>query len=420
MALSRIDGQEELYVGGLWALRRSDSLTDRRITHVLSMVAFNLSSMKNFKDESWGTYGRDFEHLVIDIDDVDDADLLIELPRAVRFIDAGLRADQPDHLPKDDQGPAESGLGERLESLQMDENQNPKGRERGGGVFVHCAAGKSRSIAVAIAYLLWRFPNRFDPNIVGARRQSGDADASPPPPQDASPAPAPASLTRRETAKDAVRAALGFIRRTRPMADPNDGFMHQLELWWEMGCPADRDIETHPLYQRWAYRREVEENVAVGQAPSRLRFEDEESGTAGRADGGSGTSLRCKKCRRTLATSSFIIGHKPSGDGGTIQGPCPHFFIEPLGWMRRELEKGTLNGRLLCPNPRCGAAVGRYDWKGFKCSCGGWVTPGFSLQRARVDDLVARPSPASAPGGEAASQKSLGIRMPPGARCGNL
>jgi dual specificity phosphatase 12 len=384
------------------------------------MVAFNLSSMKNFKDESWGTYGRDFEHLVIDIDDVDDADLLIELPRAVRFIDAGLRADQPHHLPKDDQGPAESGLEERLKSLQMDENEAHKGRGRGGGVFVHCAAGKSRSIAVAIAYLLWRFPNRFDPSIVGARRPSGDADAPSAPPQDASPAPAPASLSRRETAKDTVRAALDFIRRTRPMADPNDGFMHQLELWWEMGCPADRDIETHPLYQRWAYRREVEENVAVGQAPSRLRFEDEEGGIAGGADGGSGRSLRCKKCRRTLATSSFIIEHKPSGDDGAIQGPCPHFFIEPLGWMRRELEKGTLNGRLLCPNPRCGAAVGRYDWKGFKCSCGGWVTPGFSLQRARVDDVVARPPPASAAGGEAGRQESLGIRMPPGTRSGNL
>lgn len=377
------------------------------------MVGFNPSSMKNFKDEPWSHYGREFEHLIIDIDDVDDADLLIKLPRAVRFIDAGLRAGHS-HATK--KTPGEKGVSDELGAVGLG-----KGAAKGkGGVFVHCAAGKSRSVAVTIAYLLWRFPNRFDPNIVGPRRDAGDDEAagSPSPAVSSSappPVTPPADRLRCATAHDAVRAALDFIRRTRPMADPNDGFMRQLELWWEMGCPVDRDIETHPVYQRWAYRREVEENIAVGQAPSRLRFEDEEGGTA--TEDGSGTSLRCKKCRRTLATGSFIIEHKPSADNSSSTGPCPHFFIEPLSWMRSELEKGNLNGRLLCPNQRCGAAVGRYDWKGFKCSCSGWVTPAFSLQRARVDDIVARPAMAS--GGETVRQ-NLGIRMPPGARSGNL
>ena len=399
-------------------MRRSDSLTDRRITHVLSMVGFSPSSMKNFKDEPWSHYGRDFEHLLIDIDDVDDTDLLIELPRAVRFIHSGL---QTDHNPPLKNRPATTGtddaeadrLGEELKSLNVGQ-----GKGKSGGVFVHCAAGKSRSVAVTIAYLLWRYPNRFDPNIVGARRDSsgGDVPASPPP-APSSQAAAPTKRPRRQTAKEAVQAALDFIRRSRPMADPNDGFIHQLELWWEMGCPVDGDIETQPIYQRWAYRREVEENVAVGQAPPRLRFEDEEGGAANSEDG-SGMSLKCKKCRRPLATSRFIIDHKPSAEDRGVSGPCPHFFVEPLSWMRSELEKGTLNGRLQCPNQRCGAAVGRYDWKGFKCACGGWVTPAFSLQRARVDDVVAR-NPTTASGVDAARQ-NLGIRMPPGSRSGNL
>jgi dual specificity phosphatase 12 len=89
--------------------------------------------------------------------------------------------------------------------------------------------------------------------------------------------------------------------------------------------------------------------------------------------------------------------------------------------MRSELEKGELNGRLNCPNERCGAAVGRYDWKGIRCACGGWVTPGLSLQRARVDEEVRRKAVAGKGLGSSQVANNLGIRMPPGAgRGGNL
>ncbi|KAF4462858.1 Tyrosine- phosphatase YVH1 [Fusarium albosuccineum] len=401
MALSRIDGQDELFVGGLWALRRSDSLTDRRITHVLSLVPFDPSSLKNFKDEPWIDYGKDFRHLVIDIDDVDDADLLIELPKAVRFIEEGLRGSRREDGAKEEDDKEDGGvlLEKGVEDLGIDE-KNTKGRRKKGGVFVHCAAGKSRSVSAVIAYLLWRYPNRFDPNITPTVISD---------PTHATPQNSAEKRSRKDTAADAVYAALTFVRRTRPMAEPNPGFMDQLALWWEMGCP--NDVEAHPLYQRWAYRREVEENLAVGQAPTRLRFEDEEAQP--RDD--SGVSLRCKKCRRTLVTAPFIVDHRPPDRTAAPAALCQHFFVEPLSWMRPVLEQGELNGRLLCPNAKCGAGVGRYDWKGFRCSCGGWVTPAFSLQRARVDDVVKRPV------GLAASQ-SMGIRMPPGAvpRGGNL
>lgn len=396
-------------------------MTERRITHVLSLVPFSMDNLKNFKDEPWTTYGRDLEHLVIDIDDVDDTDLLVELPRAVRFVDEGLRSGRerfkdkgreeetkPGKEPGGQDGIPDIVGGVNDLSLQLAQEKGQRsGKE--GAVFVHCAAGKSRSVAVVVAYLLWKYPNRFDPNTSSSSQDVNGATAAAP----------PGDRPRKDTAAEAVTAALEFVRRSRPMAEPNDGFMRQLELFWEMGCPAD-DMEVQPAYQRWAYRREVEEHVAIGQAPSRLRFEDEEAG--GRAADGStpGLSLRCKKCRRTLVTAPFIQDHKAvavpsageaSPDGAPVvapppPAPCPHFFVEPLGWMRGELEKGELNGRLLCPNARCGAGVGRYDWKGFKCSCGAWVTPAFSLQRGRVDDVVVR----SAAGGGGAG----GIRLPPG------
>ncbi|KAF4968703.1 hypothetical protein FZEAL_10351 [Fusarium zealandicum] len=394
MALSRIDGQDELYVGGLWALRRSNSLTDRRITHVLSLVPFDPSSLKNFKDEPWIDYGKDFRHLVIDIDDVEDADLLIELPRAVRFIEDGLRGSRQEDGTKEADAKEEDG-GVSLEKGVQ--GLNIQGKKRKGGVFVHCAAGKSRSISAVLAYLLWRYPNRFDPNITPTAVSD---------PTQAIPQASTEQRSRKDTASEAVQAALALIRRSRPMAEPNDGFMDQLALWWEMGCPDD--VEVNPVYQRWAYKREVEENVAVGQAPTRLRFEDEEAQPRDE----SGLSLRCKKCRCTLVTAPFIIDHSPPGGKASAAPTCQHFFVEPLSWMRGVLEQGELNGRLLCPNAKCGAGVGRYDWKGFRCSCGGWVIPAFSLQRARVDDVVKRPT----------GLAGMGIRLPPGAvrRGGNL
>ncbi|KAF4122038.1 dual specificity phosphatase 12 [Geosmithia morbida] len=418
MALSRIDGPDDLYVGGIWALRRSDSLAERRITHVLSMIGFNPAELKNFKEQPWSQYGKGIEHLAVDIDDVDDANLLIELPRAVRFIDSGLRQSTSTSTSASKKTVQEGIEASGLKGSPSSSSSPPATGDGGGGaVFVHCAAGKSRSVSAIIAYLLYRYPNRFDPNIVGSMglEHGADGDGKNVGAADA------VSKPRRETAREAVRNALAYVRRTRPMAEPNDGFMSQLELWWQMGCPVDGEMEEQSAYQRWAYQREVEESLAAGQAPTRLRFEDEEETQASSDATGPATSslsLRCKRCRRALATGGFVVPHKSPGTH-VGAGQCQHLFIEPLGWMRPELEKGQLNGRLLCPNEKCAAAVGRYDWKGFKCSCAAWVTPAFSLQRARVDDVVARPFP---DGADAAlkQQQSLGIRMPPGSRSGNL
>ncbi len=169
------------------------------------------------------------------------------------------------------------------------------------------------------------------------------------------------------------------------------GFMKQLELWWEMGCPTQSDdaVEDQPMYQRWLYKQEVELSARVGKAPDWLRFEDEEerpsSGKSSLQGQGESHSARCKKCRRVLATGSFIVPHQ--GTGNQAQA-CPHVFIEPLSWMRPTLEAGELDGRLVCPNAKCGATIGRYSWQGFRCSCNEWVCPAFSLQRSKVDEVT--------------------------------
>jgi len=219
--------------------------------------------------------------------------------------------------------------------------------EMGGHVFIHCAMGKSRSATILAAYLM------------STRRVSPDE-------------------------------ALALIRRTRPMVEPNPAFMEQLKLYENMEYTDHPD--DHPMYQRWLYQQEVAMSNAAGMAPEHIHFRDAEQELAGLAevkegDGSSKTELKCKKCRRVLANSRVLEKHVPK----TAQPPspqqpaisCSHYFLEPLLWMKPELEEGKLEGKLECP--KCKAKVGSYAWQGIKCSCGDWVVPGISIARGKVD-----------------------------------
>ncbi|KAI9930865.1 hypothetical protein ASPWEDRAFT_247536 [Aspergillus wentii DTO 134E9] len=252
------------------------------------------------------------------------------------------------------------------------------GLDAGGGVLVHCAMGKSRSAAICIAYLLHHQP----------------------------------SLT--------PQSALELIRECRPLCEPNDGFMDQLSLYKQMGCPDD--VTDHPIYSRWLYRREVEESVACGRAPEMesVLFEDEQKNQPEDATDRI-TEIKCRKCRRKLATTPFVIPHEQPGGAKAAGKDCAHVILHPLTWMRPSLfpsEDGSdapLSGRLTCPNEICGQNVGKFAWQGMRCSCGTWVVPAIGLAKARVD-ILDRVN--TARGGKL-PPAALGIRLPPGMRQGS-
>jgi len=375
-------------------------MEEHKITHILSVIKYSLLDEDVF---------RGIEHLSIDIDDMEDQDLLVSFPRMVRFIEKGLYGELPAEaagtskakgahdedaiLPVADSTGLTSAQRARLMLTPAGSStRGTTGPSPTGAVFVHCAMGKSRSVSAIIAYLLWKHSHRF-----------GRADPTTKP-------------------REAVAKALQWVRETRPIAEPNDGFMRQLEMWWGMGCPADSDdaIEREPVYQRWLYKREVEDAARIGRAPDWIRFEDEEAEKDDQqTKAESLVELRCKKCRRMLVTQPFIVEHQ--GRGNKERSDCGHVFIEALSWMRPTLEAGELEGRLVCPNAKCVASVGRYAWQGFKCSCGDWVAPAFSLQKSKVDEIstVAVGKNGASADSVADRMAALGIRMPPGAAAGS-
>ncbi|KEF61815.1 uncharacterized protein A1O9_03385 [Exophiala aquamarina CBS 119918] len=287
--------------------------------------------------------------------------------------------------------------------------------------------GVSRSATVVLAYLLWR---SRQPQTTDFQRKttsmplSTESEMVPLPPNPLS-----------------VESALALLREGRPRVEPNEGFIKQLRMYVEMGCPTtQKELEKHKIYRRWMNSRSVMDALSVNRAPEleHITWRDEEAEDDGEDELVDGESeaqrrrceakedhpdpeitdpmfstselgahttqkhvaevdIKCRKCRRLLAKSNFIIRHLPPPHRDpTANEACAHIFLHPLSWMKSTLAEGTLDGRLTCPNPKCGANVGKFAWQGLRCSCGGWVTPGFGVGKGRVDEVpVRRISPAT-------------------------
>ncbi|KAJ3340494.1 hypothetical protein HDU93_006962 [Gonapodya sp. JEL0774] len=79
---------------------------------------------------------------------------------------------------------------------------------------------------------------------------------------------------------------------------------------------------------------------------------------------------------------------KRSGGGKKKPSPAPLPTAKLLSDLIPSLhpaQLGDQDGRIDCPNPRCAAKLGHWTWSGAQCSCGTWVTPGFAVQKAKVD-----------------------------------
>ncbi|CEP62198.1 tyrosine protein phosphatase YVH1 LALA0_S04e10066g [Lachancea lanzarotensis] len=308
---------------------------DYNISHILSVMKFEVLPeyliRKNYTIKN------------IPIDDDETTDILQFLNEANVFMDHCLFPHEPEYNPK-------------KVSFKKKPQQN--------GVFVHCHAGVSRSVTFVVAYLMYRYGLN-------------------------------------------LKSALYAVKRKHPGAQPNDNFMEQLRIYEEMGsCLVDNDNQG---YKVWKLANSVKEDVTgetiLAQEDTFRNDDQKRMQEMTPEELAEVYAIRCKKCRQRLALSTSFIKHEPpskeSTEGHFIrrtaggrrivdiqqsQDMCSHYFVEPLNWMKEELQgKQELEGKFSCPN--CSSKVGAYNWKGSRCSCGKWMVPAIYLQNAKVDRL---------------------------------
>lgn len=268
-----------------------------------------------------------FQHLHIEVQDLETVNLLEHLPNATYFMDQAL-------ISKED----------------------ADGQKHLGAVLVHCAQGVSRSVTVIMAYLMYRYKLKL--------------------PQ-----------------------ALHAVKRRSESAQPNDGFMKQLELFEHMGFTVDKLSST---YRQFLVELSLQEDPS-GQSLASSKIFDSSSNSKEKAKGT--YNLRCKRCRQVLANQGDIETHDMPGSESRqsqfikkapnsrrivavadASKTCSHYFLEePVNWMREELDKQDIEGKFSCP--KCSHKVGGYSWKGSRCSCGKWMIPALHLQSAKVDEM---------------------------------
>ncbi|KAH7121146.1 protein-tyrosine phosphatase-like protein [Dendryphion nanum] len=167
--LDSIPGAPSLYIGGLYAVYQTALLTSANMTHVLSVIDYDTQIPEKFPH---------LQHLHIRIDDDPNEDLLKWFDQTSVFIEEGLQGK--------------------------------------GGVFVHCAMGKSRSATMVVAYLMWK----------------GEKDGK--------------TVTWEQ--------GLAQLCEGRPVCDPNPGFKEQLEVYGRMLAAGSQD-ESHTIYEQWEKER---------------------------------------------------------------------------------------------------------------------------------------------------------------------
>ena len=223
-------------------------------------------------------------------------------------------------------------------------------------VLVHCWAGRSRSVTLVAAYLM-------------------------------------------KHRKMSVAEALEKISSVRPILCPMRGFIEQLHLYARFGCRFDDVNEEckkwyRSMIEEWLEKKEEEQPKRVSQVVKALLLNTDNS------DNPEGGNYRCRRCGTAVFNSTDLVEHergrgviefvdhegvqRRKGEPKKEAKNChDSIFVDPLPWMSEVILQ--MDGKINCPNPKCGSKLGSFTWVGDRCRCGRWVTPAFHMLPDRVE-----------------------------------
>ncbi|CAF1177591.1 unnamed protein product [Adineta ricciae] len=190
---------------------------------------------------------------------------------------------------------------------------------QGQQILIHCHAGVSRSATIAAMYLMRKY-----------------------------------SLTRDE--------ALERLRSKRRFWSvlPNDGFLRQLDLFYQMNYKIDLENELYKEFQRQRFAP-IKSEAAT---PTVLFSTDD-----------SEREYKCRQCHEKLFHSSDIQKHDLSCLNSS------QIFTFFLDWIDDIFVNSV--GAIRCPN--CQINLGEYSLQGLRCVCHQWIKPAFVFQHQLIE-----------------------------------
>ncbi|KAF7325997.1 hypothetical protein MKEN_00450600 [Mycena kentingensis (nom. inval.)] len=141
---------------------------------------------------------------------------------------------------------------------------------------------------------------------------------------------------------------------------------------------------THPLAAATRLGRRLSNAMVASVADAR----SEEHPQATRISGLDDLAAQLSANSTIAALRGMTPLASPTSQPIIINPKCSGYFVEPMKWMESFLEEGQIAGKIVCPNSKCAAKLGNYDWAGMCCGCKEWVTPGFCINRSKVDEIV--------------------------------
>ncbi|KAL3924698.1 MAG: hypothetical protein SGILL_000885 [Bacillariaceae sp.] len=168
------------------------------------------------------------------------------------------------------------------------------------------------------------------------------------------------------------------------------------------------------MYQKWMVGRDNEQQDE--RPPGEEAKEDAEHVVAAQEEPAdqpqplhidpSKTMFACRMCRTVLfgedhladnhVQSQHVFLHKHQRMSGNSNGNnpqknlCQSLFCDEsvLPQFHTDNDAWETEGRLQCPNTRCRAKLGHWNWSGAQCSCGTWVVPAIQIPLSKVDPIM--------------------------------